>query len=60
MELDHIFFPREYQLAHKISMIWAETKTKTEIEKELYQLLILLPLKELKEINKTLTDENPI
>tara|TARA_R100001244_G_scaffold24277_1_gene24678 strand:- start:57 stop:200 length:144 start_codon:yes stop_codon:yes gene_type:complete len=42
------------QLAKKVSIIWAETKTKTEIEKELYQLLILLPLKELKEINKTL------
>ena len=43
-----------FELAKKVSMIWAETKTKTEIEKELYQLLILLPLKALKEINKTL------
>ena len=41
-----------YEIAKRVSKIWAETKTKTEIEKELYQLLILLPLKELKEINK--------
>jgi hypothetical protein len=41
-----------YELAKNISKVWAETKTKTEIEKELYQLLILLPLYELKEINK--------
>jgi len=41
-----------YEIAKRVSKIWAETKTKTEIEKELYQLLILLPLYELKEINK--------
>jgi hypothetical protein len=45
---------KQYELAKNISKVWAETKTKTEIEKELYQLLILLPLYELKEIDKTI------
>jgi hypothetical protein len=38
--------------AKRVSKIWSETKTKTEIESELYHLLILLPLGTLKEINK--------
>jgi len=41
-----------YTLAKSISKKWANNKTKTEIEKELYQLLILLPFRDLKEINK--------
>jgi len=41
-----------YTLAKSISKKWAEKLTKTEIENEFYQLLILLPLKDLKEINK--------
>jgi hypothetical protein len=40
-----------YTLAKSIAKKWAEKLTKTEIEKELYNLLILLPLKDLKEIN---------
>jgi hypothetical protein len=41
-----------FELATRISKIWANTKTKTQIEKELYQLLIVLPFNKLKEINK--------
>ena len=41
-----------YELAKRVSKIWADTKTKTEIQNELYQLLILLPTNTLKEINK--------
>ena len=41
-----------YTLAKSIAKKWANTKTKTEIENEFYKLLILLPLRDLKEINK--------
>ena len=41
-----------FELAKRVSKIWAETKTKTEIEKELYHLLIILPFNTLKAINK--------
>jgi|TARA_R110000822_G_scaffold294208_2_gene416251 hypothetical protein len=43
-----------YQLAKKISEIWAVDKSREELKKELYQLLILLPSAALKDINKTL------
>tara|TARA_R110000751_G_scaffold110844_1_gene208580 strand:+ start:424 stop:567 length:144 start_codon:yes stop_codon:yes gene_type:complete len=41
-----------FELATAVSKIWAETKTKEEIEKELYQLLIILPYNTLKDIYK--------
>ena len=44
-----------YELARAVSKIWAETKTKKEIENELYQLLIILPYNDLKEIYYTQT-----
>ena len=40
-----------YTLAKKISETWAVEKTREELKNELYQLLILLPVSDLKEIN---------
>jgi len=39
------------QIANRVAKIWAYTKSKEEIQSELYQLLILLPKGTLKEIN---------
>jgi len=39
-----------YTLAKKISEIWSKEKTREELKNELYQLLILLPNEDLKEI----------
>ena len=40
-----------YTLAKKISETWSKEKTREELKNELYQLLILLPVSDLKEIN---------
>tara|TARA_R110001592_G_scaffold315035_1_gene590875 strand:- start:156 stop:302 length:147 start_codon:yes stop_codon:yes gene_type:complete len=41
----------KYTLAETISKNWTLLKTRDELQKELMQLLILLPVEELKEIN---------
>ena len=46
------------KLSKKISNIWSIEKTREELKYELHQLLILLPLGDLIEINKTITTKN--